>query len=255
MTNENETIQLTIDGVRATITLNRPERHNALEQADLLAFITALEKVAADKTVRVLVISGRGEKTFCAGASLQQLMTGDFHSNVFETLTANLEGMSIPTICALNGSVYGGGAEIALCCDFRIGLHGTRLFVPPARLGLCYPLSGLQRFVTRLGMGSAKRILVSGETLPAEEMYRIGFLDYLVEQDEFEACQNELADRIAGLAPLAVQAMKRIINQIGRGAFDEEEAAALHQACLASQDLQEGFLAHSQKRDPVFQGR
>jgi enoyl-CoA hydratase/carnithine racemase len=253
--NETEMIQLTIDGARATITLNRPQRHNALEQEDIHSFIAALNAVAADDTVRVLVITGRGEKTFCAGASLQQLASGDFQSTLFEELTARLDGIKIPTICALNGSAYGGGAEIALCCDFRIGLRGTRLFVPPARLGLCYPLSGMKRFVTRLGMGPAKRLLVAGETLSATEMHRIGFLDHLVERDEFDNHLNELADRIAGLAPLAVGAMKTLINQIGSGVLDETNAAALHQACLASRDLKEGLLAHIEKRDPIFEGR
>lgn len=255
MTNEKDMIQLAIDGARATITLDRPQRHNALEQEDMLAFIAALNAVAADDDLRVLVITGRGEKTFCAGASLHQLANGDFQSRLFEELTARLETMKIPTICALNGSAYGGGTEIALCCDFRIGLRGTRMLVPAARLGLCYPLGGMKRYVTRLGMGPAKRLLVAGESLSATEMYRIGFLDHLVEREELENCVNELADRIAGLAPLAVQAMKELINDIGGGTLDEANAAALHQACLVSQDLQEGLLARIEKRSPSFKGR
>ncbi len=255
MTDKTETILLEIDGPQATITLNRPEKHNALQADDMQAIIAALQQVSTTPEVRVLVITGRGEKTFCAGASLKQLGSGQFQSNLYETMTNRLEAMKIPTICALNGSVYGGGAELALCCDFRMGVKGSRMFVPAARLGLCYPITGLKRYVNRLGHGPAKRILVAGETLPAQEMHRLGFLDYLVQRSELEARCDELAQQIAGLAPLAVQAMKYLVDQTANGTLNEAEATALRQTTLDSQDLQEGLLAQSEKRRPVFQGR
>jgi enoyl-CoA hydratase/carnithine racemase len=254
MNQNSETIRLTIDGDRATLTLNNPARHNALEHADVVAFSAALDRVASEPSLRVLVVTGQGDKSFCAGASLSQLNSGEFQSDVYEQLTAKLEALPLPTICALNGSVYGGGVEIALCCDFRIGLRGSRMFVPPARLGLCYPLSGLQRFVSRLGMAASKRLLIGGETLDAEEMWRIGFLDYLVEPEELEPNLRMLVNRIAGLAPLAVQAMKQLINQLGNGTCDTVAAADLYQRCLESQDLQEGLRASREKRPPRFQG-
>jgi len=255
MNQNGEMIRLTIDGDRATLILDNPARHNALEHADIVAFSAALDQVTADSSLRVLVITGRGDKSFCAGASLSQLNSGEFQSNVYEQLTAKLEALPLPTVCALNGSVYGGGVEIALCCDFRIGLHGSRMFVPPARLGLCYPPSGLRRFVSRLGMATSKRLLVGGETLDAAEMWRIGFLDYLVEPAELESSLRMLVDRIAGLAPLAAQAMKQLINQFGSGTYDTAGAADLYRRCLESQDLQEGLQANREKRTPRFQGR
>jgi enoyl-CoA hydratase/carnithine racemase len=251
----SEMIELTIDENVARLTLNNPARHNALEHGDMLAFIAALDQVAADPRLRLLVITGRGEKSFCAGASLSQLDSGEFQSDVYEQLTAKLEALPLPTICALNGSVYGGGVEIALCCDFRIGLRGSRMFVPPARLGLCYPLTGLRRFVSRLGMATSKRLLVGGETLIAEEMWRVGFLDYLVDRQDLDSTLQALVDRLTGLAPLAVQAMKQLINQIGGGDYDASRAADLYQQCLNSQDLQEGLRANREKRLPRFRGR
>ncbi len=255
MNNKAQTIQLSFTKTVATITLNNPKRHNALEQDDLHAFLNALEQVAARSTLRALVITGRGEKTFCAGVSLQQMNSGDLSTDTFEELTNRLDSFPLPTLCALNGSAYGGGAEIALACDFRIGVHRSQMFVPVARFGLCYPLSGVQRYVAKLGVGPTKRLLMANETWSAEEMYRVGFLDYLVERVELDAARNALIAKITNLAPLAVQGMKQIINQLSNGVFDEAEAKAIINQCSASNDLKEGLQAQIEKRAPVFGGR
>ncbi len=255
MNNKAQTIQLNLTNAVATITLNNPKRHNALEQDDLRAFLNALEQVAAQPGLRVLVITGAGEKTFCAGVSLQQMNSGDLNTDTFEELTNRLDAFPLPTICALNGSAYGGGAEIALACDFRIGVRGSRMFVPVARFGLCYPLSGVQRYVAKLGVGPSKRLLMANETWPAEEMYRVGFLDYLVERAELNAARDALIAKITNLAPLAVQGMKQIINQLGRGEFDEATFKTIIRQCSASRDLREGLQAQAEKRAPVFKGR
>ena len=143
--------RLSLEGHVARIVLDRPERHNALGAADLAAFRAHLATVEADPSIRVLVLTGSGADTFCSGASLDQIASGEMSGRIFETLTEDLAASRVPTICALNGSVYGGGTEIALCCDFRIGVHGTRMAVPAARLGICYPASGLGRFVDAIG--------------------------------------------------------------------------------------------------------
>jgi enoyl-CoA hydratase/carnithine racemase len=145
--------------------------------------------------------------------------------------------------------------ELALSCDFRIGVNGTRLRVPAAQIGLCYPLSGINRFVERLGVNLAKRILVAAEEFTAEDMLRIGFLDHLVPRAELDARTDEMAARIAGLAPLAVQSMKTILQQAAAGGIDMDEAQVLSQRCAESEDLQEGFAAQREKRPPKFTGR
>lgn len=249
-----KTIEYNRRGHVARMTLNNPERHNSLGRAELEAIQACLQKVANDKQVRVLVVTGSGEKTFCAGASLSELGAGEISGDCFQATTNMLATLDVPTICALNGSVFGGGVELALSCDFRIGIEGSRLRVPAAAIGLCYPLQGISRFVERLGVNLAKRILVASEEFDAEAMLDIGFLDHLVLPSQLEGSVEARAQHIAGLAPLAVQAMKKILQQAASGSMDMEIAEALAARCLESEDLQEGFAAKREKRVPKFKG-
>jgi len=234
--------------------INIPERHNSLGRDELEAIQACLDEVATDTQVRVLVVTGAGDKTFCAGASLSELGAGEISGDCFQATINKLETLDIPTICALNGSVFGGGVELALSCDFRIGVAGTRLRVPAAAIGLCYPIEGINRFVERLGVNLAKRILVASEEFDAEGMLEIGFLDHLVLPGQLEDRTDELAQHIAGLAPLAVRAMKAILQQAAAGSIDPEQAEALSRQCLESEDLQEGFTAQRERRAARFKG-
>jgi enoyl-CoA hydratase/carnithine racemase len=251
----DRSIVLAVDGHVARITLNRPDRHNALEAEDIELFRSSLATVEAEDDLRALIITGAGPDTFCAGASLKELHTGRMSGAVFETLTDDLASMRVPTVCAVNGGVYGGGAEIALCCDFRIGVTTTRLSVPAARLGICYPLGGLRRYVARLGLDSAKRILVANEEMTAVELLGNGFLHRMVEPDRLESEATAFAERLAGMAPLAVQGMKRILGDIADGTLDEAFARDTIDGCMASEDLQEGLRAQRAGEEPRFQGR
>lgn len=239
----------------ATLTLNAPERHNALNQQDLLAIEQHFLQFAGDSNVRVVVITGSGEKTFCAGASLNDVRDGLKEGNRFQQMTSLIENFPKPTISSLNGSVYGGGVELALACDFRIGITGMKMFVPPAKLGLCYPYAGLQRFVSRLGLSTAKRLLLANDTFSAEEAKALGFLDYLVAPEARAAQTQALASKLAQLAPLSLQAMKQTLNELARGEGDHDAASAREALCLHSDDLQEGLRAQQEKRPPVFQGK
>jgi enoyl-CoA hydratase/carnithine racemase len=126
--------------------------------------------------------------------------------------------------------------------------------VPAAAIGLCYPISGINRFVERLGVNVAKRILVAAEEFRDDAMVDIGFLDYLVAREELEVKSSELSQRIAGLAPLAVRAMKEILQEAAAGDIDMTNARSLSERCAKSEDLQEGFRAQREKRAPEFQG-
>lgn len=236
------------------LTLNNPDKHNSLGQDQLEAMQALLTKIALDKQVRVLVVTGAGYQTFCAGASLGQLGAGQISGDSFQATTDQLANLPIPTICALNGSVFGGGVELALSCDFRIGIEGTRMRVPAASIGLCYPLSGINRFVERLGINLAKRILVASEEFKAIDMLSMGFVDHLVLPAQLEEKTQSLAQHIAGLAPLAVQSMKQILQQAASGSIDYELSGQLSQECLDSEDLKEGFAAQREKRSPRFRG-
>lgn len=250
-----DTILYSRTGNVGRLVLNNPERHNSLGQEQLEAIQACLTRVSADPTLRVLIVTGAGEKTFCAGASLQQLGAGQLSGDLFQSMTGQLAELEIPTLCALNGNVFGGGVELALSCDFRVGIEGSRMRVPAAAIGLCYPLSGINRFVERLGVNIAKRILVASEEFDAEDMLETGFLDHLVMPAQLEETVDKLAGHIASLAPLAVRSMKKILQQAAGGGIDYEEANALSDLCLNSEDLQEGFAAQREKRKPRFSGK
>jgi enoyl-CoA hydratase/carnithine racemase len=239
----------------ARLVLNNPQRHNSLGLEQLEGIQEALSEVAADPQVRVLIVTGAGNKTFCAGASLQELSGGQIGDDAFQKMTAQLAELSIPTICAINGDVFGGGAELAVSCDFRIGLEGSRMRVPAAAIGLCYPLSGISRFVACLGVHTTKRILVAAEEFPATALLQIGFLDHLVAPHKLDDFVNDYAQHIAGLAPLSVRAMKRILREAAAVSVDQELASSLVAECLESRDLQEGFAAKREKRGARFEGR
>jgi enoyl-CoA hydratase len=247
-----EGIRLEIRGAVARVTLDRPGRHNAIEAVDVSRFRSMLDELERDDGVRVLVLTGTGDDTFSSGASLQQIESGEMSGAIFDTLTDRLERLRVPSIAALNGSVYGGGAELALCCDFRVGVQGMHLSVPAARLGICYPVGGLTRYVERLGISTANRILLAAEEMADDELLRVGFLTHLVEREAFEREVNALADRLASLAPLAVQSMKRLLLDISKGPVDGAEADRLIQRCADSPDHAEGLEAWREKRDPVF---
>ena len=249
-----DTIVYSRTGHVGRLLLNNPERHNSLGQEQLDGIQACLEKLSADEQVRVLIVTGAGEKTFCAGASLQQLGAGQLSDDSFQAMTNRIAGLGIPTLCALNGNVFGGGVELALSCDFRIGIEGSRMRVPAAAIGLCYPLSGINRFIETLGVNVAKRLLVASEEFDAEAMLAIGLLDHLVLPSQLEGAVNDMALHIAGLAPLAVRAMKTILQQVATGNLDIEQARELSQRCSDSEDLQEGFSAKQEKRVPRFKG-
>jgi enoyl-CoA hydratase/carnithine racemase len=243
-----------VSGGVGTLVLNRPERHNALGAIELKAMVEAFDTVENDPEIRVLVVTGAGEKTFCAGAALEDLNSGQITPDYFQSVMSRLANLPIPTIAKINGNVFGGATELALSCDFRIGIEGGRLRVPAAAFGLCYPVAGIARFVERLGANTARRMLVASETLDAEELLRIGFLDYLVPRAKLDERTEELALHIAGLAPLSTRAMKELIVQAESGGIDEARARALATMCDESDDLQEGFAAQKEKRAPRFSG-
>jgi enoyl-CoA hydratase/carnithine racemase len=255
MSNTDDPVLLTVDGAVARILLNNPAKHNSLTAQGIDLFIDCLNRVEANRDIRVLVITGQGEKTFCAGASLEQMSSGDMTGEKFETLTDRLASMPLPVICALNGSVYGGGSEIALCCDYRIGVHGMRLKVPAAEIGLCYPMNGIRRYVRRLGVTTAKRILIACEILDSETLLRVGYLTHLVLQDELEIETSKLVDSLLPLSPLTVSAMKQLCDQMADGNLDLAKALSLIESCHNSGDLKEGLLARRENRDPQFRSR
>jgi enoyl-CoA hydratase/carnithine racemase len=184
---------------RAVVRLNRPREHNRLEPADLVVLRDTFDRVDADPTIRALVLTGTG-KSFSSGyhiGALADRLAGkdapDEDRDAFERMVDRLEGLRIPTIAALNGSVYGGATDLALACDFRIGVEGMRLVMPAARLGIVYYASGIRRYVTRLGVGAAKRLFLTAQPIGAAEMLRIGYIDEVVSPHELMPRRGQLA--------------------------------------------------------------
>lgn len=245
---------LDIAGPVATLTLNRPAVHNRLERDDLVALRRAIDRVDADVSIRVLVLTGAGP-TFCSGYDLNAFGAGprDPLTN-FEGLTDAMERCRAVTIAHLNGPAYGGGTDLALACDFRLAVDTARMFMPAVRFGLQFYPNGLRRWVTRLGLQAAKRLFLTGDTVDAAEMLRIGFLDETHPASELDAAVAKLAATLSAMPPRALDGTKRVLNDVARQQFDQGLAAELHRTSLVSHDLGEALAARAEKRAPRFTG-
>lgn len=264
---DHSTPVFSVRGAQAEIRLNRPRYLNRLEPQDVAALHDILDGMHNYPEVRVLVLTGTG-RVFSSGYHLGDLAEKraavtdaaqsapqESTTSPFDAMLERLENLRIPTICRLNGSVYGGATDLALCCDFRIGHDGCEMFMPASRLGLHYYRSGIVRYVSRLGVNAAKKLFLTAQTIKAPEMLRIGYLTDVVPAAELDTTVNQLAGILADQAPQAVAGMKVAINELARGEFDAEAADARHAASLRSEDIREGVTAWHERRKAVFQGR
>jgi enoyl-CoA hydratase/carnithine racemase len=249
---------LELDGARATIRLNRPQHLNRLQAEDLDVLLDWFDRIEADSAIRVLVLTGTG-RAFSAGYDLNSVaeravsaVEQQSAGSAFEAVVDRLEDLGVPTICRLNGGVYGGSTDLALACDFRIGVDTSEMFMPAARLGLHYYKSGIVRYVTRLGVDNAKRLFLTAERISAAEMLRIGYLTAVVPAEALDEEVDRLAALLAGNAPAAMRGMKRTINEFARGKLDEEAADRRHRESMRGEEIKEGIRAFSEKRPPRF---
>jgi enoyl-CoA hydratase len=245
-------------GARATIRLNRPRHLNRLQADDLDVLMKLFAEIEADSSIRVLVLTGTG-RAFSAGYDLNSVAEGAASEveqkggeSAFEATVNRLEDIGIPTICRLNGGVYGGSTDLALACDFRIGVDACEMFMPAARLGLHYYKSGIARYVARLGLDNAKRLFLTAEKIGASEMLRIGYLTTMVPAEALDEEVDRLAAVLAGNAPVAMRGMKRTIHEIARGKFDEAAADRRHRDSMRGEEIKEGIKAFAEKRPPKF---
>ena len=250
-----------------TLTLNRPEKKNSLSPELVEILLATLEKLAADDTVRVVILRGVGEEAFCSGYDIRALpnqMSGDIHEklknlNPVENLFKAVVNFPFPVIALVNGVAFGAGCELSVCCDIRIGADDIRMGMPPAKLGLAYPWTGLQRFIQVLGLKSTRELFFTGRTYEGSRLKELGLVDYLLPSNDLEAFTYQMAAEIAANAPLALKGAKRILNLLLNAnpipEHDQREAESITETAFLSDDLKEGRLAFLEKRKPTFQGK
>lgn len=252
--NTGMTPELLIQGACASITLRRPEVANKLLPEDLAVLRAQIDQINASPGVLVLTLQSVG-KHFCSGYDIAEIANSQNAGSSFGEMVDALENCRAVTIAAIQGGVFGGATDMGLACDFRVGGANSQMFMPAARLGLHFYLSGLERYVTRLGVDTAKRLFLTAEKLDARAMKDCGFLTHLADDTEIAAELQRLQTTLAGMAPLALLGMKKHLNAIARGVHDKAGIDAAVQATIASADLQEGGAAWREKRQPQFTGR
>lgn len=251
----------------ATLVLNRPEKRNSLSPDLLIRLHQTLEELKREDAVRAVVIRGEGDRAFSSGYDIAAIPT-DISPELQERLkTQNPLELAVhsvidfpyPVIALLNGYAFGAGCELAVCCDLRIGADDIRMGMPPAKLGLVYPLPGLIRFVQIIGLANTRELFLTGRYYPAQRAKEMGLVHYLLPRAELESFAYEMAEEIAGNAPLSVRGSKRVLNLLAQGiALPDQalrEANEIVARAFTSEDLKEGQMAFLQKRKPEFKGR
>jgi len=246
----------------AYITFNRPKVLNALNRKTVEELGDALNQAREDSSVRVLILTGAGEKSFVAGADINELaqrtpVDGKDFSLFGQEIFHRFETMGKPSIAAINGFALGGGCELALSCTMRIASKNARLGQPEVKLGIIPGYGGSQRLARLCGKGIAHELILSGEMISADEALRVGLVNRVVEQAELIPTAESIAKKIAANAPLAVKfAMEAVEHGMEmpqeEGLFLE---ATLFGLCCATEDMREGTRAFIEKRPAQFKGK
>jgi enoyl-CoA hydratase/carnithine racemase len=252
-------VLLQVDGGVATVTLNRPEKRNAMSLALLGGLRARFDELDARDDVRVVVVRGEGP-AFCSGMDLREMearrrIGGDAESGVTEVLQ-RVEQSRHPTIAMLHGDAIAGGCELALHCDLRIAAEPARLGMPLARIGLIVPFPLLQKLVEVIGSAHTRELLFTGRLVSARRALEIGMVHQVVARDEIEAATESLARTIAANAPLSLTGIKAsLLRAVSlRERVEHADIDALARAAHGSADAAEGQRAMLEKRPPVFRG-
>jgi enoyl-CoA hydratase/carnithine racemase len=252
------------DGHIGIVTFNNPEKHNALSLGMWQRTGEILDAFATDADLRVVVLTGAGDKAFVSGADISKFASerataeaAVAYNDVVDRVCERLYAFSKPTVAMINGFCMGGGLALALCCDMRVASTGAVFALPAAKLGLGYGYEGLRRCIETIGPAATKEIFFTARRFGCEEALQWGLLNRAVAPEALAATVMEIATSIADNAPLTVAAVKRIAVEILKDP-DARDAAICREmvaACFASDDYKEGRAAFLEKRKPRFRGR
>ncbi|MDY0206765.1 MAG: enoyl-CoA hydratase-related protein [Pseudomonas sp.] len=243
-------------GPIATLTLNRPDRRNAMTNAMWQALPEICDHIQADASIRALILRGAGEKAFCAGADISEFesvyatpdATASYNAAV-RLAQERLRELSCPTLAVISGACFGGGCGLALACDLRFANASARFAITPARLGLAYSPADTWQVIEKVGLSRAKDILFSGRVLTPEEALSYGLIDWL--EADVEAAAQNYAASLVNLAPGAIRAIKTIANGLGQPAIDPL-MQEIFNTTFSSAEFHEGTKAFLEKRAPNF---
>lgn len=248
-----------------TMTLNRPERRNALSLLLLTQLAEALTHLKEEDEVRCIIIRGAGDKAFSSGLEISAIpvnLTPATAASLKEPMEIGVDAIikfPYPVIAMLNGYAYGGGLELALACDIRIAADNVQMGIPAAKIGVVYQSTAIMRMISTVGLANAKEIFLTGRYYDASRAKEMGLINQMVPRDLLAAFTHEMAQELSENAPLSLRGMKMIFNKLSTyqkiDPDDGQEIAALRVKAFNSEDLKEGRRAISEKRKPVFKGR
>src|SRR6478735_7118525 len=256
-----ETLTVEKRGRVAVLTINRPDKLNALSSQVHADGIAALDELKRDQDVRVLVITGSGPKAFIAGADISEFQeqTPISQRDLFSerTLFNSLDSFPKPVIAMVNGFCLGGGNELAMACDIRMASENAKFSQPEINLGIMCGGGGTQRLPRLVGEGRAMEMVLTGDMMDAASAERYGLVNHVYPADQLEAETMKIAEKIAEKAPIALQLSKEAVKFATRSNLDEglRREVDLFAICFSTEDKQEGVSAFLEKRKPVFKGK
>jgi enoyl-CoA hydratase len=244
------------------LTVNRPDKLNAISNELTSELSSLMDELEKDDKLRVLVITGAGDKAFVAGADIQELVDRDARmgrrvSRERQEIFSRIENLPVPVIAAVNGYALGGGLELALACNIRVCSEKAQFGAPEVKLGIIPGDGGTQRLPRLVGLGRGMEMVITGDFIDAQEAYRIGLVNKVVPPEELMKAAMELAQKIASRPPLAVRYAKEAVNrsQEGDAASGFALESYLHALTCTTEDKKEGVAAFLEKRKGKFKGK